>query len=226
MWHTTSLTFNNCTLCPHCIYVFCIYLSTNSDLCQLDAQIFKYILLTPLHVHVSSNILLILRRSNCINTASGIVTVSKWPSGAPVDKEPCALSWSLSKVILRCTVSETSKFENLKYEDKHYWVARLGAIGLYAPCLKNCLICSLPSGPLCTYFCEVFIILFNWRKLVLYKTPHHTMRNRVFTQNAKKVISVSATLNFCHIFDTSKTGMYRVAEKSPYTYTIRTSDSI
>jgi len=27
----TSLTFNNCTLCPHCIYVFCIYLRTNSD---------------------------------------------------------------------------------------------------------------------------------------------------------------------------------------------------
>ena len=32
---TTSLTFNNCTLCPQCIYVFCIYLRTNSDLCHL-----------------------------------------------------------------------------------------------------------------------------------------------------------------------------------------------
>ena len=32
---TNSLTFNNCTLCPNCIYVFCIYLRTNSDLCQL-----------------------------------------------------------------------------------------------------------------------------------------------------------------------------------------------
>ena len=30
-WCTTSLTFNNCTFCPHCIYVFCIYLRTNSD---------------------------------------------------------------------------------------------------------------------------------------------------------------------------------------------------
>jgi hypothetical protein len=39
---------------------------------QLDAQIFKYIYYNPIHVHVSSNILLILRRSNCINTASGI----------------------------------------------------------------------------------------------------------------------------------------------------------
>ena len=33
--YTTSLTFNNCTLCPNCIYVFCIYLRTNSDLCHL-----------------------------------------------------------------------------------------------------------------------------------------------------------------------------------------------
>jgi hypothetical protein len=26
----TSLTFNNCTLCPYCIYVFCIYRRTNT----------------------------------------------------------------------------------------------------------------------------------------------------------------------------------------------------
>jgi hypothetical protein len=47
---------------------------------QLDAQVFKYIYYNPLHV--SSDILLILGRSNCINTASGIVTVIKGPSGA------------------------------------------------------------------------------------------------------------------------------------------------
>jgi len=35
----TSLTFNNCTLCPHCIYVFCIYLRTNSDLCHLQHKL-------------------------------------------------------------------------------------------------------------------------------------------------------------------------------------------
>ena len=34
-WCTTSLTFNSCTLCPHCIYVFCIYLRKNSDFCHL-----------------------------------------------------------------------------------------------------------------------------------------------------------------------------------------------
>ena len=31
-----GLTFNNCTFCPHCIYVFCIYLRTNSDLSHLQ----------------------------------------------------------------------------------------------------------------------------------------------------------------------------------------------
>ena len=35
----TSLTFNNCTLCQHCIYEFCIYLRTNSDLCHLQHKL-------------------------------------------------------------------------------------------------------------------------------------------------------------------------------------------
>jgi len=38
-WYTSSLTFNNCTLCPHCIYVFCVYLRTNSDLCHLQHKL-------------------------------------------------------------------------------------------------------------------------------------------------------------------------------------------
>ena len=53
-------------------------------------HIFKYIYYNPLHV--SSNILLIFRRSDCINTASGIVTLSKWPSGAQVEKELLSLN--------------------------------------------------------------------------------------------------------------------------------------
>ena len=44
---------------------------------QLITQFFKYIYYNPLRVHVSSNILLIFRTSNCIYTASGIVTLSK-----------------------------------------------------------------------------------------------------------------------------------------------------
>jgi len=35
--------------------------------------------------HVSSCILLILRRTNCITTTSGIVTLSKQPYGMPVE---------------------------------------------------------------------------------------------------------------------------------------------
>jgi hypothetical protein len=34
-WHTDSLTSNNCPLCPHCVYVFCVCVRTNSDLCHL-----------------------------------------------------------------------------------------------------------------------------------------------------------------------------------------------
>ena len=31
--------------------------------------------------------MLIIRRMNCIDAASGIVTLSKWPSGAQVERE-------------------------------------------------------------------------------------------------------------------------------------------
>jgi len=39
----TGLTFNNCAFCPHCIYVFCIYLRTNSDLCHLQHKMIGFI---------------------------------------------------------------------------------------------------------------------------------------------------------------------------------------
>ena len=38
----TGSTFNNCTLCPHCIYVFCIYLRTNSDSCHLQHKLIGF----------------------------------------------------------------------------------------------------------------------------------------------------------------------------------------
>jgi hypothetical protein len=34
--------FNNCTLCPHCIYVFCIYLRTNSDFDPLHQKLIGF----------------------------------------------------------------------------------------------------------------------------------------------------------------------------------------
>jgi hypothetical protein len=37
-----SLTFNNCTFCPNCIYVFCICLRTNSDLCHLRHKLIGF----------------------------------------------------------------------------------------------------------------------------------------------------------------------------------------
>ena len=38
----TTLTFKNCTLRPHCLYVFCIYLRTNSDLCHLRHKLIDF----------------------------------------------------------------------------------------------------------------------------------------------------------------------------------------
>jgi len=37
-----SLTFNTFSLCPHCIYVFCIYLRTSSDLCHLKHKLIGF----------------------------------------------------------------------------------------------------------------------------------------------------------------------------------------
>jgi len=39
----TVLTFNNCTICPHCIDVFCIYLRTTIDLCHLHCKLIGFI---------------------------------------------------------------------------------------------------------------------------------------------------------------------------------------
>jgi len=38
----TGLTFKICTFCPHHIYVFCIYLRTNSDLCHLQYKLIGF----------------------------------------------------------------------------------------------------------------------------------------------------------------------------------------
>jgi hypothetical protein len=35
-------TSNNCMLCPHCIYVFCIYLRTNSGLRHLQQKLIGF----------------------------------------------------------------------------------------------------------------------------------------------------------------------------------------
>jgi hypothetical protein len=41
--HQQVEQFNNCTLYPHCIYVFCICLRTNSDLFHLHKKLIGFI---------------------------------------------------------------------------------------------------------------------------------------------------------------------------------------
>jgi len=38
-----SLQFINCTLCPNCIYMFCIHFRTNSDLCHVLLKLVLFI---------------------------------------------------------------------------------------------------------------------------------------------------------------------------------------
>ena len=56
--------------------------------------------------------MLIIRRLNCIDAASGIVILSKWPSGAQVERElrslsPCAPDGHL----LRVTIPDTASIQ-------------------------------------------------------------------------------------------------------------------
>jgi len=39
---TADLTLKNFSFCPHCIYVFCIYLRINSDLCHLQHKLIGF----------------------------------------------------------------------------------------------------------------------------------------------------------------------------------------
>jgi hypothetical protein len=62
---------------------------------QLNAQFLYSIIVYILHYnprHVSSNIMLILRRSNCIVSASGIVTLCKRPYSEPIESGLSPLS--------------------------------------------------------------------------------------------------------------------------------------
>jgi hypothetical protein len=40
--HQQVENFNSCTLCSYCIYVFCICLRTNSDLCHLHKKLIGF----------------------------------------------------------------------------------------------------------------------------------------------------------------------------------------
>jgi hypothetical protein len=62
--------------------------------------------------------MLIIRRSNCTDAASGIVTLNKWPSGAPVEREMQSSSLSTGAPdghVLRVTIPDAAsvKFDLL-----------------------------------------------------------------------------------------------------------------
>ena len=52
---------------------------------QLDALFYIFVYYTSLHVW--SFTVFIIRRSNCINTSSGMISLCEWPLGMPVRRE-------------------------------------------------------------------------------------------------------------------------------------------
>jgi len=56
---------------------------------QLDAlfHVFIYLFIYFMSLHVSRVTALIIRRSNCINTSSGMISLCKWLLGMPVTRE-------------------------------------------------------------------------------------------------------------------------------------------
>ena len=65
--------------------------------------------------HVSSNTMLIFRRSNCIVTASGIITLHKQLFNAPVESGPLSTG-ALNSCLRRVTIPDavTIQFDFLK----------------------------------------------------------------------------------------------------------------
>jgi len=68
-----------------------VHFSITSPNGQRDAQLL-YIIIRLLQSSMCfSNVVLIIRRSNCTNTAFGIVTIFKWPFDMQVEREPLNL---------------------------------------------------------------------------------------------------------------------------------------
>ena len=59
---------------------------------QLDTQLLYFSLRLLRSSTCFEHYMLIIRRLNCIDAASGVVTFSKWPSGAQVERERSSLS--------------------------------------------------------------------------------------------------------------------------------------
>jgi len=64
-----------------------VHLSTILDNDQLDTHLIYFKILLLQSSTCFEHYMLIIRRFNCIDAASGIVTLSSWPSGAQVERE-------------------------------------------------------------------------------------------------------------------------------------------
>jgi hypothetical protein len=133
-------------------------------------------------------------------------TCSLVPKGPTTVGSPSLLSISNCFAHLQCVTSSYFKIcdeeINFRYEYKRYWVAHLRAIRLLAPCLKNCLICSLPSGPLFIYFCNVLmhLLLFwteeNWFCITFHSTAQHST---VCIKSNQYVSNIKLSLRLWHV---------------------------
>ena len=66
--------------------------------------------------------MLIIRRLNCIHAASGIVTLSKWPSGAHVGREMLCSSLptcAQDGLLLRVTIPDAASITIQPPDDEH-----------------------------------------------------------------------------------------------------------
>jgi len=64
-----------------------VHLSIILDNDQLDTHLLYFTIRLLKSPTCFEHYMLIIRRLNCIDTASGIVTLSQWPSGAQVERE-------------------------------------------------------------------------------------------------------------------------------------------
>ena len=66
---------------------FTMHLSIILDNDQSDTHLLYFTIRLLCSSTCFEHYMLIIRRLNCIDAASGIVTLSKWPSGAQVERE-------------------------------------------------------------------------------------------------------------------------------------------
>ena len=72
------------TVCVSHSHIFIAYKNLSPILGNNQLEALFYIFIYYTSLHVSSNTVLIIRRSNCINTSSGMISLCKWLLDMPV----------------------------------------------------------------------------------------------------------------------------------------------